>query len=313
MSIMAKDYYKILGVARSVDTKEIKAAYRRLARKYHPDVNPNDKAAEARFKEVSEAYDVLSDPEKRKAYDQFGENWNQVGPGAEDFMGGGEAGFEDIFKNFFGGFADAEPAGRRAGGARVRFHHVDAAAPRDIEKSIEITLEEADTGTRRTLTYQTMDAQSMRGGVSQVPTTKKVDVDIPAGTPDGAQIRLRGRGAAGIGGRAGDLLLTVKWRAHDRFRLINDRLETDLDVPMVTATLGGEVKLATLRGKTLTLTITPGTCSGKVLSLRGQGITQPNGSRGDLYARVRIVVPSSITPEQKRLLEQFRQIEEAKR
>src|SRR5688572_15695758 len=181
---MAKDFYATLGVSRKADDKEIRSAYRKLARKYHPDVNPNDKTSEAKFKEVSEAYEVLSDPEKRKLYDQFGEQWEQAGhfqggvPGQDfEYSAGPQGGgFDTIFEQFFGGggFGGA----RR--GARIQFEDLDAAQPRDVEKTIEIPLEEIDTGTKRVLTYQTMDAQRTREGISTVPTTKKVEVTIPA-------------------------------------------------------------------------------------------------------------------------------------
>jgi DnaJ-class molecular chaperone len=216
---MAKDYYEILGVGRKADEKEIKAAYRRLARKYHPDVNPNDKAAESRFKEISVAYDVLSDPEKRRKYDQLGENWDQVqvGPGGAppDFHAyfGEQTGspFENIFEQFFG-------FGGGRGGGRINIEDLQNAQPRDVEKVVDVSLEEVDSGTKRSLTYQTMDAvQTRDGSLASIPNTRKVEISIPAGISDGKKLRVPGKGAAGLNGKAGDLYVTVRWQRHAQF------------------------------------------------------------------------------------------------
>lgn len=311
---MAKDFYSILGVSRNADAKDIKAAYRKLARRYHPDVNKNDKTAEAKFKEVSEAHDVLSDPEKRKLYDQYGDQWQQVQAGGgvhfqgnpADFSGGAGFSMEDIFRNFFGG-GEAEPAAR--GRSRVRFAHMEAPEARDVEKTIEIPLEEIDRGTRRTLTYQTMDGQQTREGISSVPTTKKVEIDIPAGTPDGGKISVRGKGAA-IGSRAGDLYVNIRWASNGRFKPKDGVIEVEVDVPFTVAALGGEIKVPTLRGKTLTMTVPPGTQSGAKFKLAKQGIAKMDGTRTDLVAVAKIVIPKSLTEEQKQLLQQFRQTEQ---
>src|SRR5579862_113340 len=240
---MRKDFYQVLGVRRNADDKEIKAAYRKLARKFHPDVNPNDKTAEARFKEISEAYDVLSDPEKRQMYDQFGSNWDQVqagggvpGDGGHFHVPGGMGGFESIFEQIFSGNA----GGRGAGGGRFTFEDLEIQQPRDVEKVVEIPLEEVDAGSKRTLTYQTMDAQRTREGIATVPTTKKVEVKIPAGIQDGKKLRVPGKGAAGANGRAGDLYVVVKWAKHSQFTSNGDNLETEVSVPFTTAALGGE-------------------------------------------------------------------------
>ena len=193
---MATDYYKTLGVSRTADEKEIKTAYRKLARKYHPDVNPNDKSAESRFKEISEAYDVLGDSEKRPLYDQYGANWDQAAQGgvsAEDVggfnipNGGGFGDFSSIFEQMF--------SGGRGGRVGVDFRDFEVHQPADVEKTIEIPLEEIDSGGKRTLTYQTMDAQRNRGDVSTVPTTKKVEITIPAGIAEGKKLRVPGEGA----------------------------------------------------------------------------------------------------------------------
>lgn len=321
---MAKDYYQLLGVDRRADEKEIKSAYRKLARKLHPDVNPNDKNAEARFKEVSEAYDVIGDPEKRKLYDQYGEHWEQAGnfsggmPGEGDFnfnfpggAGGGGGGFESFFSQFFSGGGVGEPQSRNRArsGTRIQFDESGVAAPRDVEKVVEIPLSEIDSGTKRSLTYQTMDAQRTINGISTVPTTKKVEVTIPAGIADGKKLRVPGKGAVGANGKAGDLYLVIKWASDGDFKFVGENLEVEVDVPFTVAALGGEIKVPTLRSK-LTMKIPEGTQSGQTLRLKGQGMTKSGGVRGDLMARVRITVPKKPTDEQRRLLEELSKITE---
>ena len=307
------DYYKILGVPRGADEKEIKSAYRKLARKYHPDVNPGDKSAENRFKEVSEANEVLSDPEKRKFYDQFGDNWEAAqnghfNPGnpfqgneAGDFQNinfGGMGGFGTIFEQFFGG-----------GQAGFRGHDFEAGRPKDVEREIELSLEDIDKGTTRTLTYQTMDAQRLKGEISTIPTTKKVEVKIPPGIGDGKKLRVANKGHAGVNGRAGDLFVTVRWAKHDKIKVVGEHLEIDVPVSFVTAALGGEVKVPTLRNP-ITVKVPAGIQSGQTLRLAGQGISKLEGGRCDLMARIKITVPKNLTDAQKNLLEQFSKLEE---
>jgi DnaJ-class molecular chaperone len=312
---MAKDYYDVLGVPRTADQKEIKSAYRRLARRYHPDVNPSDKTAEAKFKEVSEAHEVLSDPEKRKMYDQFGSNWEQVqqyggGGGDADFggfrVGGDTGGFETIFETFFGGAGRGRPGPSGYGG--MDFEMFDEAAPKDIEKVVEVTLEEVDRGSKRTLTYQTMDANRTPHGISTVPTTKKVEVTIPPGVSDGKKLRVPGKGQAGANGKAGDLYVVIKWATHNQFKVVDDRLEVDVPVPYTAAALGGEVRVQTLRG-TVAMKVPAGTQSGQVFRLGAQGITRLNGTRGDLMARIKITVPKSPSPREKELLRELAELE----
>jgi len=314
---MATDYYQVLGVGRKADEKEIKASYRKLARKYHPDVNPNDKAAEAKFKEVSEAYEVLSDPEKRKLYDQFGSNWDQVRAGAaaqgvdyETFfgnMGGSSSPFEQIFEQFFH-FGGAGP-GR---GARVQIEDLQTAQPRDVEKVVEVTLEEVDSGAKRGLTYQTNDAvQTRDGSITTIPTTKKVEITIPAGISDGKKLRVPGKGAAGLSGRNGDLYVVVRWQKHERFRPSGENLEVDVEVPYTVAALGGDVKVPTLR-KPITMSIPPGTQSGQTFRLAGQGISRLGGGRGNLMARAKITVPKTLSEPEKELLKQIQELSKQK-
>ena len=309
---MAKDYYQILGVPKGADEKEIKTAYRRLARKYHPDVNPNDKTAEAKFKEMSEAYEVLSDPDKREMYDQYGSNWEQAqhfsgaGGGMGDFgnsqNAGGMGGFESIFEHLF--------AGGRTAGPRVNMNFTDMESmqPRDIEKTVEISLEEIDAGTQRVLTYQTMDAQRLREGFSTVPTTKKVEVKIPAGISDGKKLRVPGKGSAGQNGKAGDLYVVVKWANHPTFKPNGESLEVEVPVPYTIAALGGEIRVPTLRGG-LTMKIPEGTQSGQMFRLGGQGITSLKGGRGDLFAKIKITVPKKPTEAEKDLLKKLAELD----
>jgi DnaJ-class molecular chaperone len=302
---MARDYYQILGVPRNADEKDIKSSYRKLARKYHPDVNPNDKTAEAKFKEMSEAYEVLSDPEKRKMYDQFGANWEQAqhfnpqGGGPGDFGDfqhvGGAGGFESIFEHLF--------AGGRNSGTRMHmnFDDIETMQPRDVEKTVEISLEEIDSGTQRVLTYQTMDAQRLRDGITTVPTTKKVEVKIPAGISDGKKLRVPGKGSAGQNGKAGDLYVVIKWATHPTFKPTGESLEVEVPVPYATAALGGEIRVPTLR-TAVNMKIPEGTQSGQSFRLGGQGISNLKGSRGDLFAKIKIVIPKKPSEREKELL-----------
>jgi len=294
MATAYKDYYKILGVDRNASEKEIKQAYRRLARKYHPDVNPGDKQAEEKFKEISEAYEVLSDPEKRAKYDQFGQYWRQAaagGPGAGappgweqgfgpfDFETGG---LGDIFEMIFG-----ERRGRTRPGVRW-----DVPFGRDLEYEIEVGLEEAFNGATRRLT---LDGRT-------------VEVKIPKGVKDGSRIRLAGQGAAGPNGRRGDLYLTVKMRPHPRFERKGDDLYVEVDVPFTVGALGGEVTVPTLSGKA-SMKIPPGTSSGQTFRLAGQGMPQLNSSgRGDMYVRVRLTVPRTLSERQRQLLEELHKL-----
>lgn len=311
---MAQGYYELLGVGKNADEKEIKSAYRKLARKYHPDVNPNDKAAEAKFKEISSAYEVLSDPEKRKLYDQYGANWEQaqhfgdMGGGGVN-MGGGQVDFGDFGGfNIGGGFFDQFFGGRVRGGG-LDFQDLETSQPRDVEKVVEVTLEEVDSGSKRTLTYQTMDAQRTPNGITTIPTTKKVEVKIPAGIPDGKKLRVPGKGAAGANGKAGDLYVVIKWAENTTFAMKGDHLETEVSVPYTTAALGGEITVPTLRSK-VKMRIPEGTQSGQVLRLKGQGISRMNADRGDLLARIRITVPKKPSGRERELLEELAKLVE---
>jgi DnaJ-class molecular chaperone len=304
-----KDYYSVLGVARSASDDEIKRAYRRLARKHHPDLNPGDKSAEAKFKDINEANEVLGDPEKRRKYDELGANWRQYEqqaaaghgrgfPGgarthtmsAEEMqeLFGDQAPFSDFFATFFGG---AEPsAGRRGRAPRQR-------RGSDIEALAELTLEEAFTGTTRRVAVGTNGAD------------RTVEVRIPAGIKDGARIRAAGEGGRSTtGGQAGDLFLSVRLQPHPRFERRGQDLHTRVSVPVTTAVLGGEVTVPTLSGSTLRLRIPEMTRAGRVFRLRGHGMPTVGKAdeRGDLYATTDIQIPSALSAEERRHYEALR-------
>jgi DnaJ-class molecular chaperone len=326
MAVDYKDYYKILGVSKDADTKTIRQAFRRLARKYHPDVNPGDKVAEERFKEVNEANEVLSDPEKRKKYDEMSRHYQQFGQwpgtagagtrwggGVEDFGGfrggkyryqtlseedlsdlfGSQSPFSDFFETFFHS-AGTVQQGRRHGGMGSRFRREPSG--QDIESPVEISLAEAYQGATRTL-----ELSEPGGG------TRRLEVKIPAGVSDGARIRIAGQGLPSTAG-SGDLYLLVHVRPDPRFTRDDSTLRTTVNVPLVEAMLGGEVEVPTPDGRRLLLRIPPETANGKALRLRDQGmpikIGQPD-MRGDLYAIVSVVLPTGLTGEQRRLFEAF--------
>jgi DnaJ-class molecular chaperone len=319
------DYYKVLGISRKADEKEIKAAYRKLARRYHPDVNPGSAEAEAKFKEVSEAYSVLNDPEKRRQYDRFGSGWQDVQPGssgrssAQDYdfgpgQGGG-VGFGDFFESIFGG------AGVDMSGYRME------TPPKDVEHVVELTLNEVDQGGKRTLTYQveepcskcrgTGQVSMIGGGFSLCPQCsgrgvslerRTTEVKIPAGIHEGKKLRVPGGGAAGTRGKRGDLYAVIKVKPHPVFARTGDDLEAQVDVPYLTAILGGDISVPTLRTSGQ-VTLPAGSQTGQRVRLKERGLTKMNGGRGDLFVRIRVVTPKQISPEQEALLKQLRALE----
>lgn len=300
-----KDYYKILGVGRNADQKEVRKAYRRLARQYHPDVNPGDRSAQERFKEINEAYEVLSDPEKRQKYDQLGSSWRQwqgvggdpsgfdwarwftgqpgrvhVQYGDPDEILGGLGGFSDFFQAIFGGMP----------------HTSWRTAPRpgqDYEQEVEITLEEAFRGTTRILSND----------------GRRLEVKIPPGVGTGSRIRMAGEGGDGYGAAKGDLYLRVKVAPHPRFRREGDDLYVEVPLDLYPAVLGGEVRVPTLKGD-IVLKIPPETQSGKIFRLQEQGM--PNlkdpQKRGDLYAKVKVRLPQKLTPRERELFEELKRL-----
>jgi len=318
--VPGKSYYDILGVSRSASEKDIRQAYRRLARRHHPDVNPGDKQAEKRFKEITGAYEVLSDPDKRTKYDRYGERWEQAeafekarqaaGGGAwftqsfdlGDLFGGGGGSFERIFDSFLG----------RRGPMRGQ----------NVESVAEVTLEEAFQGTIRRLEVQSEEACDTCGGSGQIAGAvchicrgagavlrpKRLEVKIPAGVRDGSRVRIGGAGrpSAGQGGPRGDLYVVVKVRPHSSFERKGDDLTTDVDVPLEDAVLGGEVEVPTGKGHVM-LKVPPLTQNGRVFRLAGLGLPRLNGSgKGDLFARVTVKLPEKLSEREKKLFEELR-------
>jgi|ERR1700752_360245 len=338
----SKDYYEVLGIKRDAPEDQIKQAYRKLARKFHPDLNPGDKTAEERFKELQAAYDVLSEPEDRKLYDQYGENWRAVkagagtgapppgwegeqrttrggsaGPGAagfdfgdfdfSNFRTGGAEGY-DIFEDLFGGAARGR--GRPAGRGR------------DVEANLELSLEEAHRGGRRTLQTQVAEVCPTCGGTGlkdgktcetcdgagQVLKPKTIEVNIPAGVRDGSTIRLPGQGGTGSNGKEpGDLYLHIRLRPHPVFMVKGDDLEVELPIAPWEAVLGAKVETPTIDGK-VELTVPPGAKSGQRLRLRSQGLNKRKGGRGDEFVRLKIVVPKDISAEERRVYEELKRV-----
>lgn len=321
---MAKDYYAVLGVSRSAAGKEIKQAYRRLARKYHPDVNPGDKVAEAKFKEINEAYEVLSDPVKREKYDRFGEHWQYVADfgTAEKSGASGPDGttyttteFEDL-----GSVLDDILQGVSYGGGTFR----RAGRVGKVEYPVEVTLEEAYHGTKRLI--EVWDdvpcslcggrGRAMRGTIVQLCSgcggsgwgrrARRLEVKIPRGVKDGSRVRVAGQGRPGPDGIRGDLYLVVRVLPHQVFERKGDDIYLEVPVPLLTAVLGGEVEVPTLRGKVV-LKVPPETQNGNVFRLAGQGMPHlGNSTYGDLFAKVKVVLPTGLSPQEKRLFEQLK-------
>jgi molecular chaperone DnaJ len=320
-----KDYYSILGVKRDATEQEIKAAYRRLARKYHPDVNPGDKTAEAKFKVINEANEVLSDKAKRAKYDQYGDQWQYADQfargGAQqaptwEFRQGGTQGFQfeeadldSLFGDLLRGF---RPGTSRRGRTR---RTVDV----DIEQPVEVTLEEAFNGAARLLTLQTEERCPTCGGTGRVRNVlcstcrgagvvgrqQRLEVKIPAGVTDGSRVRISGKGRQGYNGTKGDLYLVVSVKPHSAFERKGDDLYAEVSVPLVIAMLGGEVEVPTPKGK-VALKIPPETQNGRTFRLNGLGIPHlGDTTRGDLLAMVKIVLPSRLTAEERTLFERL--------
>ncbi len=319
MAVDTKDYYKILGVAKNADQKEIRQTYRKLARKHHPDVNPGDKTAEDRFKEINEANEVLSDPEKRKKYDEINDYYQQYGhwPGAGNATSAGGAGdgyeqgqyqyrtvneddlrdlfgdqspFSDFFGTYFGDSSAPRGSTSTTGGRRQR-----ATVGQDVEATIEVSLDEAYKGTSRSVELTESDGSSRR-----------LEVKIPAGVDEGSRIRIAGQGLQGANGR-GDLYLRVHLLPSSAFTREGNDLRTRVEVPLASALLGGEIHVPTPDGRRLMLRIPPETNNGRTFRLRSQGMPhlgKPE-QRGDLFAEVTVVLPTHLTDEQRRLFESF--------
>jgi len=319
-----KDYYKVLGVERNASQDDIRKAYRKLARKYHPDVNPGNKSAAEKFKDINEAYNVLSDPEKRQKYDQLGSSYEQWQSGGGDARGfdwsqwfggrqqagqyngqrvhtetfGGEDlggfGFSDFFEALFGGGAGM--GGRSAGtgtstGTRRGTWTSVARRGQDVEHEVEISLAEAARGTKRVIEID----------------GRRLEASIPPGVRTGSRIRLKGQGGPGTSGApSGDLYLQIKVRDDPRFERKGDDLYVDVNVDLYTALLGGSVLVPTLDG-TVRLNIPPETQNGRTFRLKGQGMPKLRSpqERGDLYARVHVSLPQRLSDKEKELFRQL--------
>ncbi len=303
MAVKFQDYYETLAVARGATAEEIKLAFRKLARIHHPDVAKDKVSGEAKFKEINEAYEVLSDPEKRRRYDELGANWQNGANGATPAGGGGRAGprspqgepdvefggtgFSDFFESFFGG-------GRHDGA----FAHEG----QDIEADLLVTLEEALRGSQRKVTLR------RPGQPGTADRTNTYQVRIPAGVREGQRIRLAGQGGAGRGdGGAGDLYLRVRLARHPDFSVQAADLYCDLDVAPWEAVLGVQAKIPALDGTT-SLRVPPGTAAGCQLRLRGLGLPRADQTRGDLYATVQIRMPITVSAEERSLWEQLARV-----
>ena len=313
---LEKDFYKILGVDKQVTEKELTKKYHKLAHKYHPDSNQGDAAAEARFKEISEAYSVLSDPEQRAEYDQI----RELGPAAFGGFGGGSggpggfggaggfqqgdfSGFEDIFGDMFGG-----------GGARRNVRYETGGGFEDIfggmggfQSRPRGPQKGADLGATHTIDLR----QAITGDTVTlaIPGDKTIKVKIPAGVTDGKKIRVRGKGQESPnGGPNGDLILTVLVRKHPVFERDGKNLRVKLPVTYLEATLGATVEVPTITGERVKLRVQPGTPSGRVLRVKGRGVNG-SGTPGDLLVEVQVVVPQCLTDKQRKLFEQLQELE----
>ncbi len=329
-----KDYYKLLGVPKNAAEKDIKSAYRKLARKWHPDANPNNpKQAEEKFKEISEAYEVLGDSDKRRKYDALGSDWAQASRQAEaqrryrsaqggagdpfagaQFSGagaGGPSGFSDFFDLFFSG------VGRRGAGPQAAGQaHSFAQRGGDLETTLELTLREAYAGGAKPISLQIEDACSRCGGsgivtnaictqchgTGRIVQTRRFDVTIPRGIRDGQRIRLAGQGARGSGGGPnGDLLLEARIAADPQFERKGDDLHADLDVPIYDLVLGAQVRVPTLTGE-VTMTIPAGTQNNQTLRLTGKGMPKVKGDGyGDQYVRLVGLLPTHLSEREREL------------
>ena len=332
---MPSDFYEVLGVPRSASQKEIQSAYRRLARRYHPDVTGGDAEAEDRFKEVNTAHEVLGDDKKRAAYDKWGERWEHAEQ-LEQLERNGAFGFQQPGGqpggHSGGGFG---PFGHH-GGTRFRVEQADlgdlgglgglfegvfsgfgggSPAPqgRDIEHPVAVSLREAFQGASRTI-------QAPRGGSgTDSPRFSRIEVKIPPGVATGSRVKVSGKGAPGPGGAVGDLYLVITVEDDPRFDRKGDDLYTDAELPIATAALGGEVAVPTLTGR-VALRIPQGTQNGRVFRLAGQGMPRlrsgargkrgKRGERGDLFARASLQLPDPLGPEQLELFRRLRALEQ---
>jgi DnaJ-class molecular chaperone len=315
MPVKFRDYYEILGVSRAAKEEEVKKAYRKLARKYHPDLNPNNKQSEERFKEIQEAYEVLGDSEKRRKYDQLGANWKNgaeftpppnwggagAGPGGgfqgtinmEDLFGhAGQArggAFSDFFEALFGGMGGMGGMGETDTGRRSRAGGRTSRAA-ESETELALPLEDMHRGTTRKLTVRMGNAE------------KTIDVRIPPGARDDSQIRIPGGGPNG-----GDLYIRLRLEPHSRFSVKANDTEVEVAITPWEAALGGNIEVPTLEGKA-EIRIPPGVASGQRLRLRGQGLNVRGGGRGDHFVRLKIVVPKDLSEAERKLFQELARV-----
>ncbi|HHL39441.1 MAG TPA: J domain-containing protein [Deltaproteobacteria bacterium] len=286
--VQGKDYYKILGVSKDASDETIKKAYRRLARKYHPDLHPGDKEMERKFKEINEAYGVLGNPDRRKEYDLSGKvSFEGMGPAYSGFdfkdFGFNFGGFEDIFSEVFGARA------RRKGPVRGK----------DVEHALHIDFVDACLGTE--VEVVTPKSGFLRGG-------EKVKVKIPPGVRSGTRVRVAGRGEPGVmGGQPGDLYLRIFVNPHPYFRRVDNDIYLDVPITIGEAITGREIRVPTLDGMA-TVKIPPGTQGGQKLRLKGKGVPTPGGRRGDQYLIIKVAIPKNIDAKSRRLIEEFESI-----
>ena len=303
-----KDYYKTLGVDKNATKDDIKKAYRRLAKKYHPDKNPGDKASEEKFKEVTEANEVLSDPEKRKKYDQLGSNWKQyenAGPsyryrnyqagnqgegtqfsGNVDELFGNVGGFSDFFESFFGGASNPSRQQRPRKG-------------KNYEATLSVSLEEAHNGTVKEFTLD----------------GKKIRIKITPGTEQGKRLRLKNQGSEGVsGGEKGDLYITINIQNHSNFERIGNDLYCNLEIDLYTAILGGKKPLRNIDGKTINVTIPPETDGGTTFRIKGMGthLFNDTSSRGDLFVKINVKLPKHLSSREIELFKELSSIRSGK-
>ena len=333
-----KDYYKTLEVERSATEQDIKTSYRRLARKYHPDMNQNNPQAEEHFKEVNEAYEVLGDVEKRKKYDQFGTDWEKYDKAGFSGTNAGfgnyntaapNGGFGDIFDSIFGGKAQGRPPRQGANTTVNDFGFGRATTQRpqrgeDQEQPIEVTLEEAFLSSTRQLQIQSTEICTVCNGTGLragqrcvtcngrgvLPRQKRLEVRIPAGVDEGTRVKVPSEGGPGIsGGPRGDLLLKVHILPHPAFVRKGPDLHTTATIPLYTSVLGGEIIVSSPKGNKFALNVPGETQNGKIFRLTGQGMPILNSNtRGDMYVKVDVVLPGNLSDAEKRLFQQLKDL-----
>lgn len=322
MAVKFRDYYEVLGVKREGTAEQIRQAFRKLARKYHPDVNPGDKSAEEKFKEINEAYEVLSDGEKRKKYDELGPNWKNGADftpppewGRVEFRDfgdvfGGTTGFSDFFETLFGGARSGRATSQRRSSRRA-----SSFRGQDSEAEMTLSLEDAHRGGIHRITLKGVRACSdcAGSGVSagricptcrgsgQVLSPKTIDINVPPGARDGSVIKLAGQGQPGSnGGEPGDLYIRIALEPHRLFSVNGDDTLVEVPISPWEAVLGAKIGVQTIDGRA-EVKIPPGSQAGQRLRLKGQGLNKRGGGRGDHYVRLRIVVPLKVSDREKQL------------